>query len=105
MKVVNVRQENCTHYIGRASSYSETDTLGIFANLGNPFAIGSVHSTDSEYARKSVIDSFERWARSHPDVMARIKILPEDAVLGCWCKPKACHGDVIVKIWRELHGK
>lgn len=31
-----------------------------------------------------------------------IQGLPPDAVLGCWCKPKACHGDVIIKLWKEL---
>ena len=29
--------------------------------------------------------------------------LPElvDKVLACWCKPKACHGDVLIKIMKE----
>jgi hypothetical protein len=22
--------------------------------------------------------------------------------LGCWCKPNACHGDVILEVLREL---
>jgi hypothetical protein len=34
--------------------------------------------------------------------MERIRALPANAVLGCWCKPGSCHGDVIVKIWKEL---
>ena len=29
--------------------------------------------------------------------------LPADAVLGCFCKSKRCHGDVIVKLWHEMH--
>ena len=29
--------------------------------------------------------------------------LPENMILGCYCKPKNCHGDIIIKIWKELH--
>lgn len=24
-------------------------------------------------------------------------------VLGCWCKPGPCHGDVLIKLWKEKH--
>jgi hypothetical protein len=23
--------------------------------------------------------------------------------LGCFCYPKPCHGDVIIKLWEEMH--
>lgn len=26
----------------------------------------------------------------------------EGKVLGCWCKPKACHGDVLVELVSEM---
>lgn len=83
--VVHWKREPYTHYIGRPSI------------LGNPFEIGK------DGTREEVIAKFERWARYSSEVMEVIERLPADAVLGCWCAPKACHGDVIVKLWREIH--
>ena len=28
--------------------------------------------------------------------MRKLPLL-ENKILGCWCKPKACHGDILVK--------
>jgi hypothetical protein len=91
MHVVHVREKLCTHYIGRGAAPS-----GKHAQLGNPFVLRI------ESARTKVIEEYEEWVRRQPEVMKRIAELPEDAVLGCWCKPRACHGDVIIKIWKEL---
>lgn len=93
MNVVNVRTARCTHYIGRGY-YAGL----VQAGLGNPFTISIGRS------RAKAIEQFEQWARETPEVLERIKALPRDAVLGCWCKPSACHGDVIVKLWQEMHG-
>lgn len=95
MRVVNVRQEPCTHYVGKGTMGPSGKTTG----LGNPFAIATGRPRDV------VISQYERWVRKQPELMQRIRELPEDAVLGCWCKPLGCHADVIVKIWKELHGK
>lgn len=97
MIVVNVRTHSCTHYIGRGSFGS-----GINTNLGNSATI------TRERDRDTVVKFFEDWVRNDPGFVAqgyreRIKALPENAVLGCWCKPLACHGDVIVKLWKEMH--
>jgi hypothetical protein len=94
MKIVNVRHDPCTHYCGRGNPIS-----GIFTGLGNPFPMVS------EAHRERAIKLFEQRARSDPDMRRRIMALPENAVLGCWCKPKACHADVIVALWKEWHGK
>lgn len=71
--------------------------------LGNPFS----HKEDScaLYIVDSIeeaIVSFEDYARESPKIMAAIKNLPEDAILGCWCKPGPCHGDVIIKLRKEF---
>lgn len=54
--------------------------------------------------REDAIRRFRHDAKTRPEVRAAIMALPEDAVLGCWCKPKACHCDVIVELWYEWHG-
>lgn len=98
MKVVNKYKEKYTHYIGRGSIF------------GNPFSIGK------DGTREEVIQKYENYLRKWMYNRAYFKStscllgnavwrLPEDAILGCYCKPKACHGDIIIKIWRELHEK
>ena len=100
MEVVNLSvARTCTHYCGRISSY-DAARHGHFMDLGNPFRMVS---NGSGRERELVIERFEAWARATPGVLGRIRDLPKDAVLGCWCKPAACHCDVIVKIWKELH--
>ncbi len=101
MRVVNVRHEGCTHYIGRIGSYNASKH-GVFCDLGNRTVLFK------ERERRTVVQAYEDWVRNDPGFVAqghraRIKALPEDAVLGCWCKPLACHGDVIVKLWKELN--
>jgi hypothetical protein len=86
MRVSTKWDRNMTHFIGRPSIF------------GNPFPI------TSKIPRETVIKQYEAWVRGEPEVLTAIKALPEDAVLGCFCAPKPCHGDIIVKLWKELHG-
>ena len=84
MQVVNRHSSDFDIYIGRGTPY------------GNPFKA-------TELGRAEALARFERYARNK--LMKVIEALPADAVLGCSCKPKACHGDIIVKLWREIHGQ
>lgn len=98
MRLVNVRTERCTHYIGRGTAPS-----GVAVGLGNPMKV--LKPSD----RETVVKFFEDWVRNDPGVVASrareaIRALPADAVLGCWCSPLLCHGEIIMKIWKELHG-
>ena len=83
MKVTHVKQKIFTVYIGRPSVY------------GNPFIIGK------DGTRAEVIQKFKKYARKNKRVRDAIMALPKNAILGCHCKPKACHGDVI----KILHKK
>ena len=85
MRVVHKSREPFTHYIGRPSIF------------GNPFVTGR------DGTRDEVIRKFDMWARTDPKVMRAIEALPYDAVLGCFCAPKTCHGDMIVNLWHQLH--
>jgi len=95
MRIVNLYKEKYNVFIGRGSIF------------GNPFKIQVVGS------RKKSISLYENYVRKQiAGVISgdnSIKLpkaiydLPEDAILGCYCKPKACHGDIIIKIWKELH--
>ena len=85
MKVVHCRNSGCDVYIGRPSIF------------GNPF------KEDIDGTRDEVIKKYETWLYNSPDaeeVRQAIMKLPMDSVIGCWCKPKPCHGDII-KQFRE----
>jgi hypothetical protein len=62
---------------------------------GNPFRIGK------DGNREEVIAKYEKWIMKHPKLLKRLPEL-KDKVLGCWCKPLACHGDIIVRLINKL---
>jgi len=78
-KVVNKYREAYDVYIGRPSIF------------GNPFSV-------KEYGRESCIEKYREYfyKRIKEDVKFKEEVLKlKDKVLGCFCKPLACHGDVI----------
>jgi hypothetical protein len=79
MSVVHCKKEKYDVYIGRPSKW------------GNPFEIGK------DGTREEVIEKYELWLRDQPDL---IRSIPElsGKTLGCWCAPKECHGDVLVRL-------
>ena len=83
--VVNVHKESFDAYIGRAGRGQD----GYF---GNPFRIGLGIS------REDAVKRFERYFtdRIEKDSEFKRRVLAlKGKRLGCFCKPKACHGDVI----------
>lgn len=70
-------------YIGRGSPW------------GNPFVIGE-HGTRAE-----VIAKYEESIKSRPGMLQRIRTELRGKILGCWCAPKPCHGDVLARIANE----
>lgn len=91
-KVVNLAQEKYDVYIGRAGKGQD----GYF---GNPHPVGfcrickCIH--DRAEALKEYGDYFYQRIRSDKDFLNKIMDL-QGKVLGCFCKPKDCHGDIIV---------
>jgi hypothetical protein len=81
--IVHCQREPYDVYIARPSMW------------GNPFKIG-VDGT-----REEVIQKYEEYVRNNPEL---ISALPElkGKTLGCWCHPKPCHGDVLVKLVKEF---
>jgi len=61
----------------------------------NPFKIGINGD------RSQVIEKYENYIRNNPLLLNRINEL-KGKCLGCWCAPEPCHGDVLLKIIREL---
>ncbi len=84
--IVHCKKQPYDVYIGRPSKW------------GNPYVIG-VHGS-----REEVIQMYEEHIRTSPILM---RALPElqGKVLGCWCPPKPCHGEVLLKLLKELEGE
>lgn len=78
-KVVHCKKDNFDIYIGRPSIW------------GNPFIIGK-HGN-----RKEVLKRYKKYVMDNPLLASMIMDL-EGLILGCWCKPKNCHGDVLVEL-------
>tara|TARA_R100001594_G_scaffold74062_2_gene108666 strand:+ start:2387 stop:2668 length:282 start_codon:yes stop_codon:yes gene_type:complete len=62
--------------------------------FGNPFRIGI------DGNREEVIKKYEEWIMKDEQLILRNKMKKElkNKILGCWCKPLPCHGDIIMKI-------
>ena len=82
LKVVNVRYERYDVYIGRGSKW------------GNRFVIGRDGSRDD------VICRYREWILENDELLSCLHEL-KDKVLGCYCKPLPCHGDVLVKLVQQ----
>lgn len=88
MKVVHCRKDAYDIYIGRPSKW------------GNPFSHLDIHGKTKCVTREEAIAKYEEYVRSSPDLMDSLGEL-EGKILGCWCKPKACHGDILLKLLNE----
>lgn len=92
--VVHCKREPYDVYIGRPRPWE-----GLTGDWGNPF---SHHpSTSARFRVASVeeaIACYEEWVMSQPELLATIRKDLRGKVLGCWCHPRPCHGNVLVRI-------
>jgi uncharacterized protein DUF4326 len=77
--VVHCKRERFDVYIGRPSKW------------GNPFVL------DGRSSREEVIAKYRAWLLCQPELVAALPEL-KGKVLGCWCAPKSCHGDVLAEL-------
>jgi hypothetical protein len=87
-------------YIGRANGKLEGSPLA------NPFVVGRDGDRTEviEKCRKWLWEQIKKWIETGEmtDAVIAIKSIAVDVaegkrvILTCWCKPEACHGDVIV---------
>jgi hypothetical protein len=50
--------------------------------------------------KEEILDKYEKYVRNTPELMESLIEL-KGKVLGCWCHPEMCHGDILVKLLRE----
>lgn len=86
-RAVHCKREPFDVYVGRPSPW------------GNPFShkVGTRAQFRVE-TREEAIAMFREWLRGQPELVERARRELRGKVLGCWCKPAACHGDVLVEV-------
>lgn len=101
MKIVNVR-----HYGG----VSQATAVGV-VYCGRPSPLGNPYSHRKGTAAWFIVPTIEQailsyasWLRKRveggdPSVIQVFERLTEDSVLGCWCAPGPCHGQIIEQVW------
>ena len=96
-KVVHCKKELFDVYIGRPTKW------------GNPFT----HLKDGKTLAKFVVVSRDKAVEAYYEWITNgegkhlMKDLHElkGKTLGCWCSPKACHGDVLLKLIEKENGE
>jgi len=83
--IVNLRKKPYDVYIGRRGKGKD----GYF---GNPFPV----SKHGEEAMALFEDYFHKRVANDPEFKSRVLSL-KGKVLGCFCKPRKCHGDIITR--------
>jgi hypothetical protein len=88
--VVHFKKKPYDVYIGRPSIW------------GNPFS--HKEGTLARFkvnTREDAVATYAEWILTQPELMSKISLL-KGKILGCWCKPLACHGDILAKMANEL---
>jgi hypothetical protein len=88
--VVHCKKALYDVYIGRPSKW------------GNPFTHIKDGKTLAKFvvgSRDEAVESYREWI-TNGDGKYLMKDLPElkNKVLGCWCHPQSCHGDVLSEL-------
>jgi hypothetical protein len=85
-KYANIRKNNEYEYIGRGSYW------------GNPYSMFTEGETREEVIRKFKYDfDFEKFPNKEKSEVFKLA----GKRLGCFCKPEACHGDVLADFLNE----
>ena len=81
--VVHCKRDEYDVYIGRPSKW------------GNPIPLRH------ESERMEVLRQYKEYLFSRPELIAAAKRELKGKVLGCWCWPKRCHGEVLAEVANE----
>jgi hypothetical protein len=91
-KVVHWKKESYDIYIGRLPN-NEYNKWAYPKDLRESFA--------KETKRKVIIEAYENYLLNNKDLFKDLHEL-KYKTLGCWCKPKSCHGDILKKYVDKL---
>ena len=87
-----------TTVINCRSSNHEGDN---YVYIGRPSKWGNLFIIGRDGSREEVIKRYKDWLMAQPILLKAIKTELKDKILVCWCKPEACHGDILAEIANE----
>ncbi|KKN34297.1 hypothetical protein LCGC14_0794940 [marine sediment metagenome] len=95
-KVVNIGIVNGIRpyydiYIGRGLYYPNARFSQ--SKWHNPFRV-------KKFGLKKALELYEKHIRNNVRLWNALHEL-KNKVLGCWCKPEPCHGDILIKLLKE----
>jgi len=81
-------------YIGRGSIW------------GNPYSHLAVSAAEFQVqTREEAIQCYRSYILGRPDLLSQLDTL-YGKILGCWCVPKLCHGQVLIELlWKKLNSR
>ena len=94
--VVRLRRKNgrvvqdCDVYIGREVRRGGWDLAA--SKWANPYSIAACGGS-----AERAVEKYATYIHSRPDLLGALHEL-RGKVLGCWCKPGPCHGDVLAAL-------
>lgn len=86
--LVNLNKEPYDVYIGRGSKW------------GCPFTVIKDRPTLAKEiveTKEEALSKYKEYVLSSPELMESLDEL-EGKVLGCFCKPEKCHGDILLEL-------
>lgn len=83
LRLVHFKRAPYDVYIGRPSKW------------GNPYP-----KEEGVRTRAEAINAYREYILANKELLADLHEL-EGKVLGCWCYPKSCHGDVLLELLEE----
>lgn len=92
-RVVHCRKSQYDVYIGRPSIW------------GNPYTHIADKTTKAQFVvatREEAVAKYREYIESRPELLLRLVEL-KGKVLGCWCSPLSCHGDVLVELVQKYY--
>ncbi len=96
-KVVNLKmvkgvRPNYDIYIAGTLDHPKTEFIR--SKWANPYSV-------KRYGRDKALELYEEHIRKTPELYNNLFEL-KDNILGCWCKPEPCHGDILIELINEL---
>lgn len=85
--VVHCQKDKYDVYIGRPSQW------------GNPFSHKPSSIAEVKVdSREEAIECFKNYLIATPWLVEAAKKELKGKILGCWCSPQSCHGEILAKI-------
>jgi hypothetical protein len=71
---------------------------GRFERIDRKTKFGNPFETGKDGTQQEVVEKFAAWIQGQPELIQQAREELKGKVLGCWCYPELCHGDVLAAL-------